>query len=303
MDRLPWQVWALSLGGALCAALAAWRIWPRLLKTALLLEALTKCATRGDWQRARKLGLAASNTAVGAVVRHAFDLRLDRRVLATPAEASYREQPTEVPFAERVRAELAPVAAAELAKLRLTGPLAVAGALLAAGALAHAFILDWPTALAFAALGVAAWALYLRVRLGRDLDETVVLLAELVRPGDEMHAAPADPNASSASHAAPEGSGWVELVIDGPGGSRTFRSDGPVVKIGRLASAHLRLEHPDVSRMHAVLEITPARATLIDLGCGTRVNGKTIDKAELRDGDEIGVGPFVLRVKLRDGAS
>src|SRR5512143_4138574 len=66
---------------------------------------------------------------------------------------------------------------------------------------------------------------------------------------------------------------------------------GSVLKIGRMDRAHLRIDDPKVSRMHAVLEVGDA-ITLIDLGSedGTFVNDKRINKCTLRPGDRIRVG-------------
>jgi len=60
-----------------------------------------------------------------------------------------------------------------------------------------------------------------------------------------------------------------------------------VIKIGKLASSHLRLDDESVSRMHAVLEVNgPDELQLIDLGStrGTLVNGERIAKASLKSG-------------------
>lgn len=66
-----------------------------------------------------------------------------------------------------------------------------------------------------------------------------------------------------------------------------------VIKIGKLASSHLRLDDETVSRMHAVIEVVgPGQVQLIDLGStrGTMVNGARINKAILNPGDEIHFG-------------
>ncbi len=65
-----------------------------------------------------------------------------------------------------------------------------------------------------------------------------------------------------------------------------------VIKIGKVPSAHLRIEDDSVSRMHAVLEVNPSDVCLIDLGStrGTFVNGMRINKATLRSGDVIQLG-------------
>ena len=66
-----------------------------------------------------------------------------------------------------------------------------------------------------------------------------------------------------------------------------------VIKIGKLASSHLRLDDETVSRMHAVIEATsPSDINVVDLGStrGTTVNGERITKARLQSGDEIMFG-------------
>ena len=66
-----------------------------------------------------------------------------------------------------------------------------------------------------------------------------------------------------------------------------------VIKIGKLASSHLRLDDETVSRMHAVIEATsPDDINVVDLGStrGTTVNGERITKARLQSGDEIMFG-------------
>src|ERR1019366_2667873 len=77
----------------------------------------------------------------------------------------------------------------------------------------------------------------------------------------------------------------------------------PVIKIGKLASSHLRLEDETVSRMHAVVEVTgPGEIQLIDLGStrGTTVNGERINKAILKSGDQVQFGD--TRVVVNFGA-
>jgi TonB family protein len=66
-----------------------------------------------------------------------------------------------------------------------------------------------------------------------------------------------------------------------------------VIKVGKLASSHLRLDEETVSRMHAVIEIAgPDDVSLIDLGStrGTTVNGERITKTRLQSGDEMTFG-------------
>jgi TonB family protein len=74
---------------------------------------------------------------------------------------------------------------------------------------------------------------------------------------------------------------------------REEASSESVIKVGKLASSHLRLDDDSVSRMHAVIEVGgPDDVQLIDLGStrGTLVNGEKITKARLRPGDEVYFG-------------
>lgn len=81
---------------------------------------------------------------------------------------------------------------------------------------------------------------------------------------------------------------------------RTEELTQDVIKIGKLPSSHLRLEDPNVSRIHAVIERSKnGEVHIIDLGSsrGTMVNGERVDKSRLQDGDEILLGQ--TRILLR----
>jgi hypothetical protein len=72
-----------------------------------------------------------------------------------------------------------------------------------------------------------------------------------------------------------------------------------VIKVGKLASSHLRIDDETVSRMHAVIEVTGAdEIHIIDLGStrGTLVNGERISKTRLQSGDEIMFGDSRVQV-------
>jgi TonB family protein len=74
-----------------------------------------------------------------------------------------------------------------------------------------------------------------------------------------------------------------------------------VIKIGKLASSHLRLDDESVSRMHAVLEVNgPEEVQLIDLGStrGTLLNGERIAKATLKSGDQVQFGDVRVGITL-----
>lgn len=74
---------------------------------------------------------------------------------------------------------------------------------------------------------------------------------------------------------------------------------GAIKTIGRTARADFILDAPLVSRVHCRLTADASDQLVVeDLGStnGTRVNGKTIDRAVLRDGDTLTVGRVDFRV-------
>ncbi len=73
-----------------------------------------------------------------------------------------------------------------------------------------------------------------------------------------------------------------------------------VIKIGRLASAHVQVSDENVARMHAIIEMTPERIRIIDLGSvmGTLVDGKKVNAAELHDGARIQIGEVVFEARV-----
>lgn len=86
--------------------------------------------------------------------------------------------------------------------------------------------------------------------------------------------------------------------------TRSFDQD--VIKLGRLSTSHLRLDHEAVGRMHAVIELgTDGDVRLVDLGTssGTRINGALIDRSHaLRSGDKLELGPYRIELAIADGA-
>lgn len=77
-----------------------------------------------------------------------------------------------------------------------------------------------------------------------------------------------------------------------------------VIKLGKVPSAHLKLDDETVSRMHAIIEVNgPGDVSIIDLGStkGTFVNGQKVNKAKLQSGDTIVVGD--TRIELAIGAA
>lgn len=77
-----------------------------------------------------------------------------------------------------------------------------------------------------------------------------------------------------------------------------------VVKVGSLASSHLELDGPGVSRVHAVIERSDDGAYhVIDLGSGegTHVDGEEVTKCAVESGDEVVFGDTRVRLEFVDG--
>ena len=77
--------------------------------------------------------------------------------------------------------------------------------------------------------------------------------------------------------------------------------DNEVIKIGKLRSSHIRLDHESVARMHAVLEVAGDDIRVLDLGStsGVHVNGQRVSKsAPLHGGDRLSVGPYRIELDI-----
>jgi serine/threonine-protein kinase len=75
--------------------------------------------------------------------------------------------------------------------------------------------------------------------------------------------------------------------------------------VGRARCAHFRLPLKDkyFSRVHFMVEVNPPRCRLMDMGStnGTRVNGRKVRTADLKDGDRIKGGETVIHVAIQEG--
>ena len=82
---------------------------------------------------------------------------------------------------------------------------------------------------------------------------------------------------------------------------RVEQLEQDIIKVGKLPSSHLRIDDDNVSRMHAVIEVTgPDEVFIIDLGSasGTIVNGKKVNKSKLENGDEITLGDTKIIIEF-----
>lgn len=87
-------------------------------------------------------------------------------------------------------------------------------------------------------------------------------------------------------------------------GEQTLSQD--VIKVGKLSSAHLRIDDESVSRMHAYIQVaSPTEVFISDLGSakGTIVNGQRVNKAKLNSGDRIRLGDTEVVVEIGTAAA
>lgn len=98
---------------------------------------------------------------------------------------------------------------------------------------------------------------------------------------------------------------FVSLIFRNPSGTQrrsavqrfVLNSSSPVF-IGRVGSgSQLELDHPQVSRVHARLELVLGVWSLRDWGSsnGTTLNGSSVSQVALKSGDMIGVGAYRLQ--------
>jgi len=124
----------------------------------------------------------------------------------------------------------------------------------------------------------------------RESAEPVPIAPRAPRP-----AAPRPPPSSQPS------ARQVTFAVTAPGGrAREVTLQRDIIKIGKLASSHLRVEGDDaVSRMHAVIEVLEDKLDIIDLGSsvGTLVNGERVTKQQLQVGDRIQVGDTLIELR------
>jgi len=106
-------------------------------------------------------------------------------------------------------------------------------------------------------------------------------------------------------------SGWIEEAREAlPGAGRFLvgRSEDTIqifqveegwTRIGRSVAADIRLDHPSVSRRHALIISEPdcTLRVLDDRSLnGVFVNGEVIEWGKLEDGDELRIGRYLLFV-------
>jgi len=86
------------------------------------------------------------------------------------------------------------------------------------------------------------------------------------------------------------------MVIAGSSAGRIFPIQAEKVTVGRSKQAGFTLDDEGISRMHCGIAFCEGDYVLSDLGStnGTRVNGASVDRASLRPGDRIQMGPVTV---------
>ena len=92
--------------------------------------------------------------------------------------------------------------------------------------------------------------------------------------------------------------GWLLISKSAGPVLASFALSGRTL-IGRARQAEVFLPDLSVSRRHALIELTPDAVRLRDLGSknGTTLNGRPVSRAQLAEGDRIGVGCFVCEFR------
>jgi pSer/pThr/pTyr-binding forkhead associated (FHA) protein len=102
-----------------------------------------------------------------------------------------------------------------------------------------------------------------------------------------------------------DSAGPLQLGLAGPGrpGEELRRFLQPFVVIGKFEGADLHLDHPDISRRHAYLQMIAGRLYCIDLASrsGTFWESGPGRYGWLDPGQSIGIGPFRIRPWERGG--
>ncbi|SDZ48771.1 Inner membrane component of T3SS domain-containing protein [Saccharopolyspora shandongensis] len=96
--------------------------------------------------------------------------------------------------------------------------------------------------------------------------------------------------------------GDMRLVISrGPAVGAEFGISAALTLVGRHRDCDIVIDDVTVSRCHAELAVRNGRCALVDGGSlnGTYVNRRSVESAELADGDEIWIGK--MRFTFRTG--
>jgi pSer/pThr/pTyr-binding forkhead associated (FHA) protein len=91
------------------------------------------------------------------------------------------------------------------------------------------------------------------------------------------------------------------VITEGPGAGNEYEFEQAAI-LGRLDSNDIPVKDAKASREHAKLYKQGSTFAIVDLNSsnGTMVNGESITKRVLKDGDEIGIGLVRMRYELSE---
>lgn len=292
---LPWLLVVAGVALGISYVLRAFRVS---LNADAFTAVVRKLLDAANADRVVKLTRAAPDSPLAAATRAAVEVCARGLPQGDPA-ADYRSAGDLSP--ERV---IAPARAAwnaafeALARpVRVARYVAVPGMLLLVAALSFATAVPppavAPAVAAALALALLAWA----GRIERGLLASREASFGALR--GSLDALVRDPK--RALVAAPPTRVRVAFEVSEPGRPpHVVGSDDDVIRIGSMPTAQVFLDAPGVARMHAVVEASGGKLSVIDLGCeaGTRVNGERVNRREIVDGDVLSVGAAELRVRV-----
>jgi len=107
---------------------------------------------------------------------------------------------------------------------------------------------------------------------------------------------PVAPAGAPASRVSDATEGPVLVVRKGPEVGERFYLDRPRLSVGRDPVSDIFLNDITVSRAHASLEVQDGSVSVADVGSlnGVYVNGESVDRAALRNGDQLQIGRFQM---------
>lgn len=295
LDVVAW--WGLLAIGVLLVIPYVVSLWMSAVNEAAFALAVHKSLAAGDVARVDRLCVAL-DAPLGAATKAALATVLDGSVLRRDDAEDYRTAGAQTDPAQLAERLTRTFALAYDHRRRAMNALRVLAAL---GAVAFALVVGEHARRSLLAPTLLASILAIALLLGaanRDRNERRRALAMFATVRDALRDLALDPQRSRPLASTAE---WT-LVIEEPSAPpREYPMVERVIKIGRVASSHVRLEHDQVARIHAVLENADGALTLIDLGAsaGTQVNGEAVVKRALNDGDRITIGPCTITVRSR----
>ncbi len=301
--------WILGAG----VVLSSWwttRVFGAGINTEVFVNVMERVLRDKNVMRALKLTAATDHAPAGIATRAALLASISREEDAK-RPAGYRDRrPISIDIVKgRVRMQYD--VAFSTSATRLTSPfyLAILTPLLFAVVLFLKFSWPEPTAHVIAAgLGILAW-IYIGSQHLKILRSRNVVFDQLWPSFEavyhERHALNTESKPAYPLPKEPQTTGEVMIgkitfdILEPGKPLRRESFDQEIIKIGRLPTAHLQLEADGVARLHAVVEIADGKATIIDLGAAkqTTVNGQTVNKTNLANGDVIGIGDVELVVR------